>query len=113
MNAFKVFPDVGRTSFSKGGCAVLSDHERQTLREVERRMATEDPEFIRSFDTRAQRLHGGSDRWGLRIFVVIGLLLSVMMLVIGSLSGAAGFAFVTGLIWLAWRFSVSTPQQSP
>ena len=92
---------------------MLSDHEWKTLREVERRLLTEDPEFTRSFDTRAQRLHGGSDRWGLQIFVVTGLLLSALMLVTGSLSGAVAFAAATGLIWLAWRFSTATRQRAP
>ena len=32
------------------------DHERKTLREVERQFQAEDPESTRSFDTRAQRL---------------------------------------------------------
>lgn len=92
---------------------MLSDYEWKTLREIERRLLTEDPEFTRSFDTRAQRLHGREDRWGLQIFVVIGLLLSALMLVTGSLSGAAAFAAATGLIWLAWRFSTTTRPQSP
>jgi hypothetical protein len=35
---------------------VLNDHERKSLREVERQFQVEDPEFTRSFDTRAQRL---------------------------------------------------------
>ena len=37
-------------------CIVLSDHERKTLREFERQFQVEDPEFTRSFGTRAQRL---------------------------------------------------------
>ena len=92
---------------------MLSDHEWKALREVERRLLTEDPEFTRSFATGSQRLHGESGRWGLQIFLVTGALLSVLMLVIGSLSGAAAFAAGTGLIWLAWRFSTATRQQSP
>lgn len=92
---------------------MLSDHEWKTLREVEHRMLTEDPEFTRSFDTRAQRLRDRSDRWGLRIFIVIGLLLSALTLATGSLSGAMAFAFTTGLIWVAWRFSVATDPQAP
>ena len=78
---------------------MLSDHEWKTLREVERRLLTEDPEFTRSFDTRAQRLLGGSDRWGLQIFLVTGLLLSALMLVTGSLSGAVAFAAATGIVY--------------
>lgn len=92
---------------------MLSDHEWKTLREVERRLLTEDPEFTRSFDTHARRLHGGSDRWGIQIFLVTGLLLSALMLVAGSLSGAVAFAAGTGLIWLAWRFSAPTRQRAP
>jgi hypothetical protein len=37
-------------------CIGLNDHERKTMREVERQFQAEDPEFTRSFDTRAQRL---------------------------------------------------------
>jgi hypothetical protein len=35
---------------------VLSDHEWKTLRNVERQFLAEDPEFARSFDTRARQL---------------------------------------------------------
>ena len=45
--------------------------------------------------------------------VVAGLLLSALMLVAGSLSGAVAFATATGLIWLAWRFSAATREQAP
>lgn len=92
---------------------MLSDHEWRTLREVERRLLTEDPGFVRSFDARARRLHGGSDRWGLQIFLVAGVLLSLLMLVTGSPGGAVAFAAATGLIWSAWRFSTSPGQQAP
>jgi hypothetical protein len=93
---------------------VLSDRERETLREVERRILSEDPEFARSFDAHAQRLpHASPGGVGIRIFLVVGLLLSALVLVAGSLSGAVAFATTTGLIWLAWRFSRESSQQSP
>ncbi|MHA6783218.1 DUF3040 domain-containing protein [Pseudonocardia saturnea] len=91
---------------------MLSDHERKTLREVERRFLTEDPEFARSFHARAQGLQRTQDRWGIQTFLVVGLLLSALMLVTGSLGGAVAFAFATGLIWVAWRFSSAAPHRA-
>lgn len=91
---------------------MLSGHERTTLRELERRLLTEDPEFTRSFDASAQHLHGGPDRWGLQTSLVTGLLLSALMLVTGSLGGSVAFAAATGLVWLAWRFSANTRRMS-
>lgn len=92
---------------------MLSDHERETLREVERRLLSDDPTFAQSFDARAQRLSPAyQDRVGFTMVIVAGLLLSALMLVIGSLGGAAAFAAGTGLIWLAWRFGGGMHQQS-
>jgi hypothetical protein len=98
---------------SRGSCIVLSDHERERLREVERRLLSEDPTFARSFDARARRLSPAfPDRVGFAMVLVAGLLLSALMLVIGSLVGAAAFGAGTGLIWLAWRFGGGTHHQS-
>ncbi|MBW0101796.1 DUF3040 domain-containing protein [Pseudonocardia sp. KRD-291] len=36
---------------------MLSDHELKTLRELERRLLDDDPDFPRSFTTRERRLH--------------------------------------------------------
>lgn len=84
---------------------MLSDHERERLREVERRLLSDDPAFARSFDARAQRLSPAfQDRVGFAMVIIAGLLLSALMLVIGSLAGTAAFGAGTGLIWLAWRF---------
>jgi Flp pilus assembly protein TadB len=93
---------------------VLSDRDWEALREVERRLSSEDPGFARSFEARAQRLPrtstGGA---GIRIFLIAGLLLSALVAVAGSLGGAAAFATATGLVWLVWRFARETDQQSP
>ena len=85
---------------------MLSDHERETLREVERQFLAEDPEFARSFDTRARDL-GGEHRVSvsLQIGIVAAVLLVALMLVAGSPAGALAFATATGLIWHAWRHS--------
>jgi hypothetical protein len=91
---------------------VLSDREREVLREVERQILHEDPEFARSFDARAQRLRHRAGGLGIKIFVLAGLLLSALVLVAGSLGGAVAFAIGTGLVWLAWRWAGELNQQS-
>ena len=93
---------------------MLSDRERETLREVEARILNENPEFARTFQARAQRLPRVSTGGvGIKIFLVVGLLLSALMLVVGSLTGALAFAIATGLVWLMWRFAGDAGQQSP
>ena len=88
---------------------MLDDYERNSLREVERRLLSEDPEFARAFDARAQRLSRASlVGVGIKIFLMGGLLVSALVLTAGSLSGAVMFAIATGLIWLAWRYTADT-----
>jgi hypothetical protein len=92
---------------------VLNDHEQQTLREVERQFLVEDPEFARSFTTRAQRLKPRHLDGGLaKIAIVAAVLLGALMLVAGSPSGALAFAAGAGLIWLARRHSNDPPGRS-
>ncbi|MGH3985537.1 MAG: DUF3040 domain-containing protein [Pseudonocardiaceae bacterium] len=91
---------------------MLSDHERKTLRDVERQLMFEDPEFARSFDAHEQHLPRGHHRLAAKIAIVVAVLLSALLsallLVTGLLSGALTFAAVTGLIWAAWRYSDGT-----
>jgi hypothetical protein len=92
---------------------MLDDYERNTLHEVERRLLDEDPEFARAFDARARSLSRGRVvGGGIKIFLIGGLLVSALVLLAGSPSGAVAFAIVTGLIWLAWRFTaaMNSPQ---
>jgi hypothetical protein len=99
-------PASGRAT--GGRCVVLNDHEREALREVERRLLSEDPDFAESFTARAQHLSDPSRAGvGIKAFLVAGLVVSALMLVIGSLGGAAAFATGTGCIWLAWRFGAA------
>ena len=91
---------------------MLSDHEWRTLREVERRFLTEDPEFTRSFATRAQHLGRAQGCVGIKIFLVAAVLLGALMLVAGSPSGALAFAAGAALIWLARRHSNDPPGRS-
>ena len=83
---------------------MLNDHERKTLREVEHQLLVEDPEFTRSFATRAQRLERRHLDGGLvKIAILAAVLLGALMLVAGSPSGALAFAAVAGLTWLTRR----------
>jgi hypothetical protein len=93
---------------------VLSDRERERLREVERRLLIEDPEFARSFEARAQLLPHPTRGFGIKIFLITGLLLSTLVLVAGSPGGAVTFAAATGLAWLVWRWAgTSRPPDDP
>lgn len=92
---------------------MLSDREWQRLRDVERRILADDPDFARSFETSAEELgRSPLDGLGLQIFLVCGALVSGLLLVTGSVSGALGFAAATLAIWCAWRYSVAGPRRS-
>ena len=85
---------------------MLSDHEWKTLRKVELQFLAEDPEFTRSFDTRARQLRRQhADSVSATIAMMAAVLLGGLLLVVGSPGGALAFAAMTGLIWLAWRHS--------
>lgn len=87
---------------------MLSDHERKTLREVERQFMLEDPDFARSFEAAEQRSPHEHHRMIVKISIVVAVLLSALMLAIESLSGALAFAAATGVIWVVWRHSDDT-----
>jgi hypothetical protein len=93
---------------------MLDDYERNTLDEVERRLLSEDPGFARAFDAHAESLSRASMAGvGIKIFLIGGLLVSALVLVAGSLSGAVAFAIATWLIWLAWRFGAGMSSRQP
>ena len=92
---------------------MLSDHERKTLREVERRFVAEDPEFARCFEARQTGLSNHHHKLGVRIALVTAALLTALILVAGSLVGALVFAVATWLLWAAWRHSAETERQGP
>lgn len=83
---------------------MLSDHERRTLREVERQFLTEDPRFARAFEARQTRLSRHPHRLGAGLAVVVVALLTAFLLVAGSPGGALVLATVTGLIIWAVRY---------
>ena len=89
---------------------MLSDHEREVLRELERE-STADPDSLQLFGPHPMyRRHLGLS--GILLITAM-LFLGVLMLMAGSLTGALMFGAVTWLIWWAWLPSTDDPRQSP
>lgn len=81
---------------------MLSDHEMRTLRELERRLLDDDPDFPRRFDMRARRLD--RRRRELRVATALVLALAAVLLVAGAPGAAFALVAVCGVVWLAWRW---------
>ncbi|TWF82180.1 DUF3040 family protein [Pseudonocardia hierapolitana] len=93
---------------------MLSDHERKTLREVERQCMADDPDFTRAFEAGQTRLAGHPHQLGLTLAVVAAALLTTFLLVAGSLGSSVVVAAGTGLIiWAMRHRSTSTDRQTP
>jgi hypothetical protein len=95
---------------------VLSDYELKTLREVERQLMLEDPQFARPFHAHQQPPARDHHRPTNKIMIVVaGLLIalvSALLLIAGLLSGALTFAAGAGLIWATWRYSDGTSRRA-
>jgi hypothetical protein len=91
---------------------VLNDHERKTLREVERRFMAEDPEFPRSFDDVGRRHSTCSlqwpsamprwayamGRWISTTALVLAVALAALMIMVVSPGAALVFAVLATII---------------
>lgn len=77
---------------------MLSDRERETLQEIQRRLQVEDPDFARSFEPTEHRSPHDRHRRACTVSVVLALVLSLLMLVAGlpgsALLLAAGAALI-------------------
>ena len=92
---------------------MLSDHEREVLRELERQFTAEiriRPIFGRCTTRAVTAVHLGPS--GI-VLITTMLFLGVLMLMAGSLTGALMFGTVTWLIWWAWLPSTDDPRQPP
>jgi hypothetical protein len=83
---------------------MLSDHDRETLDEIQHRLMVEDPQFTHSFELKARRL-GTSGLDGhpspLAALIVVAVLLSAFMIIAHASGPALFFAAVAScLIWL-------------
>ena len=78
---------------------MLSDHEREALRELERQFTAEPDSAQFSASHHASRRHFGPSGM---LLITTMLFLGMIMLMAGSLTGALMFGTVTWLIWWAW-----------
>ena len=93
---------------------MLNDHERKTLREVERQCMADDPDFTRAFEASQTRLSRHPHQLGLTLTVVTAALLTTFLVVAGSPGSAMVVTAATGLIiWAVRHHSAGTNRQSP
>lgn len=79
---------------------VLSDRERHTLGEVERRTTAEDPDFASTLRKGQEQLHTPGDGLDHALFAPMALLV-VILLLMGQLTAAVIIGFVAaGVGWL-------------
>lgn len=81
---------------------MLSNHERRTLREVERDCLAEDPDFVRPFQADE---HRPGYRSTATLAMVVAASIGSILLIAGSVVGALAFTVSAGLIWLLRRYS--------
>lgn len=89
---------------------MLSDHEREALRELERQFTAGPDSAQFSSPHHASRKQFGTTG---TLLITTTLLLTVIMLILGSLTGALMFGTVTWLIWGAWLPSGDDTRQPP
>jgi hypothetical protein len=107
-----VFGCAGRPD-SRGRCVVLSDNERKTLLDVERRFMAEDPEFARSFHDQLRQQPARHGRSNGKIAVAVALLFSTILLLVGFPSGALACVITTGLICAMWSWVKDSDPERP
>jgi hypothetical protein len=78
---------------------VLSENERETLREIQRHLIVEDPDFERTFRAFEASTPSARYRWVYTTLVVITAVLAPVMLLAGSPGGALAFAIVASTLW--------------
>jgi hypothetical protein len=81
---------------------MLSDRDRERLREIRRRMMAEDPEFVRALVTkpvRSEAAGAGADAY--TVGGVGAISLSVILLLAGQLGISLLLAVCAALVWMA------------
>ena len=89
---------------------MLSDHEREALRELERQFTAESESAQFSASHHAGRRHFGPSG---TLLITTMLFLGMIMLMAGSLTGAMMFGTLTWLVWWAWLPSTDDTEQPP
>ena len=103
---------------------MLSDHEREVWRQLERQFTTEEVwrELERQFtteqgrattDDRSSRVRRGPLEATATLLIMTMVFLAVIMLLAGSLMGVLIFSGAAWLIWWSWPPSKDGTQQPP
>ncbi len=98
-------------------CVVLSDHEQRTLREIQRQLVLDDPDFERTFRAVAASAPDPSAvppaelRWAYTAIIVIAISLATVSLLAGSIGGTLAFSVVAGSMWFAQRLGKAATQR--
>ena len=90
---------------------MLSNHERKALREIQRQLVIDDPEFERSFRAAAVPPPPDHRRLIYTIVIILAALLAVLMVLAGSPGGSLAFAAIAGLAWYARHRRAVTNQR--
>lgn len=83
---------------------MLNGHERKTLREIQREVAAEDPEFAETFRAAAKPEPSIFDRPGLVIVIAFLVIVEFFLLSIGLPGLAVLLAIVAGTSAAVWRY---------
>lgn len=92
---------------------MLSDHERHALREIQRQLVIDDPDFERSFRALETATPPTPRRWVWTVVIVIAALLATIMLLAGSPGGALIVTLVAGSVWLIRHLRSSGGDREP
>ena len=93
---------------------MLSDCERETLYEIQRRLLVEDPCFAQSFDADVQRLPReprDRHRWAYTVAIVVAGALCMLMLLAQSPGTVLAFAAMAGALFMTRRWRHGTHQR--
>lgn len=80
---------------------MLSDHERKALREIQRQLLVEDPNFERSFRAIEAPTSRSHRELAYPAGIVIAALLAVVGLLVGSPGAVVAFSVIAVLVWFA------------
>ena len=99
---------------------MLSEDDRRTLRELERRLAAEDAAFVRRFDAALPRSAPAPGHRPSGLLQIAGaLVLGMLMVLAGSMAGAVAFSGAAAAIGLAvvvrqrTRGPIASPDHRP
>lgn len=79
---------------------MLSDHEREALREIEHQLIVDDPDLEQSFRALRAPMPSTWPRTSYTVVIVVAALLGLVMLLAGSLVGVLTFTAIGGSAWL-------------